>query len=83
MAGMLSRMEDLGLITRERQEQDHRRVTVCLTDKSRALSATLAPRIEAVYSKIENHIGADFATRFYKILDQLIEMMGEISDIEE
>jgi homoprotocatechuate degradation regulator HpaR len=80
LAGVLARMDDLGLVQRERMAEDQRRVMVALTPKSRALAARMAPRIEAVYQAIEAHIGADFIGRFYATLDELIAMLGEVPE---
>jgi DNA-binding MarR family transcriptional regulator len=52
-------------------------VLVSLTPTSRRLAARMAPQIEAIYSRIEAHIGADFTARFYRTLDELITMMDE------
>ena len=83
LAGVLARMDDLGLVKRERLEADQRRVRVSLTAKSRALAARLAPRIEAEYRLIEAHIGSDFIARFYATLDELIGLMGEMPPTAE
>lgn len=72
MAGVLSRMEELGFITRKRFDHDQRRVRVSLTARSRALVARMAPEIEATYRQIETLIGKDFSERFYQVLDELI-----------
>lgn len=80
LAGVLARMDDLGLVRRERLAEDQRRVKVSLTVKSRSLAATMAPQIEAVYGAIEAHIGTDFIDRFYATLDELIEMLGEVPE---
>jgi homoprotocatechuate degradation regulator HpaR len=72
LAGVLSRMEELALVTRRRLEHDQRRVRVSLTPRSRALATRLAPQIEATYRHIESLIGADFSERFYQTLDELI-----------
>jgi homoprotocatechuate degradation regulator HpaR len=77
LAGILARMDELGLVTRERVGHDQRRVRVSLTPASRRLAARMAPQIEAVYRDIEAHIGADFTARFYRTLDELITMMDE------
>jgi len=77
LAGILARMDDLGLVARERVGHDQRRVSVSLTPASRRLAARMAPRIEAVYREIEAHIGADFTARFYRTLDELITMMDK------
>jgi homoprotocatechuate degradation regulator HpaR len=76
LAGVLARMEEMGLIKRERIAKDLRRVRVSLLPGSRALAAKLAPRIEATYAQIESLIGADFSARFYRALDRLIAAMA-------
>jgi homoprotocatechuate degradation regulator HpaR len=75
LAGVLSRMEDLGHVKRKRLDHDQRRVRVSLTPRSRALSARMAPQIEATYRDIETAIGVEFSTSFYRALDQLIEVL--------
>jgi homoprotocatechuate degradation regulator HpaR len=72
LAGVLSRMEELGYITRKRLDHDQRRVRVSLTQRSRGLAARMAPQIEAIYRDIETVIGAEFSARFYRALDELI-----------
>jgi homoprotocatechuate degradation regulator HpaR len=78
LAGVLARMDELGLVRRERTAQDQRRVLVSLTRKSRDLAAAMAPEVEAVYARIENHIGADFVQRFYATLDELIGLLEDM-----
>jgi homoprotocatechuate degradation regulator HpaR len=72
LAGVLSRMEDLGYIKRKRLDHDQRRLRVSLTPRSRALATRMAPQIEATYRDIETVIGTEFSTRFYRALDELI-----------
>ena len=78
LAGVLARMDDLGLVVRERHANDQRRVQVTLTDKARTLAAEMAPQIEAIYQTREAHIGREFIDRFYAALDELIEMMEQL-----
>jgi homoprotocatechuate degradation regulator HpaR len=72
LAGILARMDDVGLVKRERIDGDLRRVKVSLTPKSRALAARIAPQVEAAYSAIEARIGREFTADFYRTLDDLI-----------
>jgi homoprotocatechuate degradation regulator HpaR len=72
LAGVLSRMEELGYIRRKRLDHDQRRLLVSLTARSRKLSAAMAPQIEATYRGIEALIGAEFSSSFYRALDELI-----------
>ena len=77
LVGILARMDELGLVRRERLAADQRRVRVSLTPRSRALAAAMAPAIEAVYAGIESQIGADFVARFYAALDELIGQLEQ------
>ena len=76
LAGVLARMDETGLVARERLGHDQRRVKVSLTPKSRALAARMAPQVEATYAEIEAHIGPEFTERFYAALDELIAALG-------
>jgi homoprotocatechuate degradation regulator HpaR len=72
MAGVLARMEELGLVTRRRVPRDQRRVRVSLTPRARALAARMAPVINATYRRIEQLLGGEFSERFEQMLDQLL-----------
>jgi homoprotocatechuate degradation regulator HpaR len=72
LAGVLSRMEELGYIKRKRLNHDQRRQLVSLTARSRKLSAAMAPQIEATYRGIESLMGPEFSLSFYRALDELI-----------
>ncbi|HET7757218.1 MAG TPA: homoprotocatechuate degradation operon regulator HpaR [Steroidobacteraceae bacterium] len=72
MAGVLARMQQLGLVTRRRVDRDQRRVHVSLTPRARALAARMAPQIDATYRRIERQIGAEFSARFQQALDRLL-----------
>lgn len=72
LAGVLARMEELDLVSRERLDHDQRRVKVSVTPRSHALAARMAPKIEAAYVKIEAQIGPQFTRQLYDILDQLL-----------
>lgn len=83
LAGVLARMDEVGLVRRERMAEDQRRVKVSLTPRSRALAAAMAPKIEAVYEALEAHIGRDFIDRFYETLGELIGLLGELPPVDE
>ena len=77
LAGILARMDDLGLVRRDKVDGDLRRVRVSLTPKSRALAARIAPQVEAAYAAIEARIGRQFTSEFYRTLDDLIAALDE------
>lgn len=72
LAGMLARMDDLGLIVRRRVAHDQRRLLVSLTPKSRGLARRMAPFIDRTYDDIEARLGTDFIERSYAVLDELL-----------
>jgi homoprotocatechuate degradation regulator HpaR len=72
MAGVLARMEELGLVVRRRLQRDQRRVQVSLTSRARAMADRMAPQIDATYRRIERKIGAQFNASFQQTLDQLL-----------
>ena len=76
LAGILSRMDELGLVLRERFPNDQRRVLVSVSAKGADLASQLAPRIEATYKELETLIGQTFARDLYRTLDLLLEKLG-------
>ena len=71
LAGVLARMEDMGLVSRVRMPADQRRVLVRLTPKSEAIAAQMVPLIKAQYRHIEEAYGPELIDLLYTILDKL------------
>jgi len=76
LAGVLARMDDLGLVLRARMPHDARRLQVSLTPRSRALAAAMAPQIEATYAALEAELGPGFIGTMYGALDRLVTRLG-------
>jgi homoprotocatechuate degradation regulator HpaR len=72
LAGVLARMEEIGLVERERLAHDQRRVLVSLGSRSRALAVRMAPKIDAIYAGIEAELGPRATRELYGALDTLI-----------
>ena len=68
---MLARMEGLGLVARQRMENDQRRVAVKLTPKARRLAVRVARQAEARYQALEAAIGVDLMHQVVDALDAL------------
>ncbi len=79
LAGVLARMDELGLVERERMAHDQRRVAVGLTPKSRTLATRMAPAVEQAYRAIEERIGKALVERLYATLDEAIARLGDAS----
>ncbi|MEO8122736.1 MAG: homoprotocatechuate degradation operon regulator HpaR [Burkholderiales bacterium] len=72
LAGVLARMQEVGLVRRVRLDHDQRRVKVSLTPKGRTLAATMAPQVEAAYAELEVAVGPELVGQAYQLLDRLI-----------
>jgi homoprotocatechuate degradation regulator HpaR len=83
LAGVLARMEEVGLVSRRRLEHDQRRVLVSLTSRSRTLAARMAPQIDAVYAKIDGDLGNEASKHLYEVLDEVVvKLAPDQSDAE-
>jgi homoprotocatechuate degradation regulator HpaR len=77
LAGILARMQEQGLITRQALAHDKRRQAVSATARSRRTAARLAPEIEAVYRRLEEALGPAVVDRLYATLDELVAALGD------
>jgi homoprotocatechuate degradation regulator HpaR len=73
IAGVLMRMEEAGLIQRERMEHDQRRVKVSVTAATKKLGKSIAPIIEREYLELEKKVGVKQLQQVYDTLDALLQ----------
>ena len=76
-------MEDLGLVSRKRMQQDQRRVLVSITPKSNALVEHIAPLSKQTYQELERQLGRDSVAALYAQLDRLLETLQALEDQEK
>ena len=76
LTGVLARMEQAGLIRRERDPADQRRSVVRATPRGKRLVAKLSDAIEAHYAWMENTLGAQKLHQLYDLLDSVIALDG-------
>jgi homoprotocatechuate degradation regulator HpaR len=72
IVGVLVRMQETGLVNRERMAHDQRRVRVSLTPKSRKIAQRLVPLIEKRYEVLEASLGLRSMQEVYDALDALL-----------
>ena len=77
IVGVLWRMEETGLIKRERMVHDQRRVRVSLTTKSRKIAQRLIPLVEQRYQWLEESLGLHAMQEVYDTLDALLSSAPE------
>ena len=80
IAGVLVRMEEAGLVSRERMEHDQRRVTVTLRPKSRKILQRLVPLVEERYAVLEAALGTRSMQDVYDALDSLLSRTPKFDD---
>lgn len=83
IAGVLARMEEAGLIKRERMDHDQRRVKVTLTQRSKKLGARMAPVVEQQYAELEALVGVEALQQVYDALDTLLQKLDAGGAYEE
>jgi homoprotocatechuate degradation regulator HpaR len=72
LTGVLTRMEQLGLVERRRVESDQRRLQVRNTRRASGLVQRMAPVVDAQYRHLEQALGADQIRVLYAALDRLL-----------
>ncbi len=72
LTGVLSRMEDMGLVTRARMAEDQRRVIVRLTARAEQIVAEMAPLIVEQYRIIEASFGPELIAELYEMMDRVL-----------
>lgn len=80
---MLTGMEQVGLISRGRSQQDQRKQEVYLTEKGQALLARIKPLIENQHNALEEKIGKALMDRVYRDLDSLLEKIPQETGIRK
>lgn len=74
MAGVLARMEEMGLLERLRFDGDRRRQLIQLASAGRQLLEQAGPLINAQYGQIEQACGPQAMAALFLALDRFIEL---------
>lgn len=74
LTGILSRMEESGLVRRTRMVEDQRRILVSLTPKSENLIREIRPLITEQYRLLEEAWGRSIVADLYDVTDRLLQM---------
>lgn len=73
LTGVLTRMEEMELIVRQRHDTDNRRQVVRLTERANQLIAEAAPLVDRQYRELEKALGKDLIADLYDVLDRLLD----------
>lgn len=80
ITGVLARMEEAGLVQRERMEHDQRRVTVTLTLRARTIGENMTALVEQQYAHLEDVVGVDLLLQVYDVLDKLLQRLEPVGE---
>lgn len=83
LTGVLTRMERVGLISREKCTQDARRMVVRATALGLEKVQTLSQSIEAHYSWMEQQLGKSKLGQLYALLDEVIALEAPETETTE
>ncbi len=76
---ILRNLQQRGLISRKKSNQDQRYAYISITDKGYRLFREVAPKSEQEYARITERFGADRLEELYQILDELSSVLSEDS----
>jgi homoprotocatechuate degradation regulator HpaR len=82
ISGILTRMEEQGMVERARMDSDQRRMLVSLTTKTRNLVKKMVPQVDRNYRLLEEKIGVDVMQDVYQVLDQLLARLDDLEQQE-
>ena len=77
LTGVLNRLEEMGLIEKQRFDKDPRQMLVANSAKGKELVRKVMPYVEAQYHEMEKLIGADLLVELYDVLDKLLTTLHE------
>ena len=80
ITGVLVRMEEAGMVQRERMDHDQRRLKVTLSARGRQLARRIAPGVEHRYEALERLVGVKPLTEVYDVLDTLLSKLEARAD---
>nr|WP_255522830.1 homoprotocatechuate degradation operon regulator HpaR [Rugamonas sp. CCM 8940] len=76
LSGVLARMEEVGMVARQRMELDQRRVMVRLAPAGAALLGQMGPLIDRQYARMEQAWGGDAFAQLLAALDNFNRAAG-------
>ena len=80
LAGVLARMEAIGLVMRERLKDDARRQHVSLTPRAVRMFADVSHDMEDVYKQLEAELSPEFVAQMYAMCDRVLDTLKSGDD---
>lgn len=74
LTGVLARMEESGLVLRQRHAEDQRRMLVRLTPRAEQLVEDMRPFVVAQYHAIEEAYGPELIRDIYTVMDRVMAL---------
>ena len=77
LTGVLNRLEEMGLIEKQRFDNDPRQMLVANSVKGRELVRKVMPYVESQYHEVEKLIGSELLQETYAVLDKLLAALHQ------
>jgi homoprotocatechuate degradation regulator HpaR len=75
LTGILTRLEQMQLVSREWSEVDQRRQIIALTGRGVQLVGRVSPLIDAQYRRIEEILGPSGLEEIYRAIDRVVDLL--------
>lgn len=83
LAGVLGRMDKMGLVERVRLDHDQRRVLVSLPARSADMVDSMLLEVNELYKVLDRDLGVGFAGEVYATLDRMLTLLGPQEDFSD
>lgn len=80
LSNILSHLEEVGYVARERSTDDHRKVFVTLAKRGQALVKEIMPDVNARYQELERALGMELMCALFSVLDRLLSLPRDVVD---
>ena len=72
LTGILSRMEEMGLIIRARMAEDQRRMTVSISGLGEKIVEAMSPLVTQQYRNVADAYGPELITELFEVMDRFL-----------
>jgi homoprotocatechuate degradation regulator HpaR len=82
LTGILSRMEEIGLISRTRMAEDQRRVTVRISPLGEKIVEAMSPLVTQQYRNVAQAYGPELMDELFEVMDKFLAAEPAIAQVK-
>lgn len=80
LVGVVDELENRGLVTRERSQQDRRRNSLVLTEKGQRTTEAMMAAVSTIEAPIRDELGAEDMRRLIALVDRAVGALKQESE---